>query len=734
MTGWLRAIGAGCSRRPLVVIVVWLLVAGGLTGLSLLVGKGYSQRSTLPGTEVQAAEQQLADHFPTASFESADVLLTSGSAATTRAAAVVVPERIDRLPHVDPAAMPAVRWSPDGRTAWIAVRYDVPRFTLGHSSLTALWRVARSEPPASGYVAGSLTRDASTPSGGIGEKVGIAVAVLVLLLAFGSVIAALMPLATAAVAIVTGLAVVRLLCNVYSFNDTAPQLATMMGLGVGIDYALFIVTRHREGLRAGLSPRVAATASTATAGSSVLWAGVTVVAAICGLAFAGIPVVTSLGLASAVVIACSVVTALTLLPALLTLTDRHIDRLHIPMPHLRHERAPFDPSADAVKTTPPPTWWTRWARLIERQPWRFVIAPVLLLALLAIPVVGIRLGAPDAGSASHDSDAYKGFTLMSRAFGVGANAPLTLVAELPVAVSVIEGPLRSAVADDRDVAQVSPLVPSPDGRIAVMTVQPKTGPQDAPTAALVGRLRDVVLPQVERQTGSQVRVTGFVAGRYDVAQRVVSRLPWFVGAVLAVSFLLLMLVFRSLLVPLKAVLLNLLSIAAALGVTVAVFTWGWLRSLVGLTEPVPLEDVVPMLMFAIVFGLSMDYEVFLLSRVREEWALGGDSRGSVVRGLASTARVISAAAAIMVSVFLAFTLASDVVVKMIGVGLAVAVLLDATVIRLVLVPATMSLLGDWNWWLPRWLDRLLPHVDVEGAVPVTPYGQVTDVPMARPTP
>jgi len=736
MTGWLRSLGRRCADRPLVVIAIWVAVATGLSVLALTVGGSYSSRSTLPGTEVQSAEQLLAQHLPSAGNESADVLLTSSTHAATSAAVAVVRPQLARLPHIAASGETAPRWSADERTAWLHVTYDMPRFTLGHRALSQAQKVATSVPGVRGYVTGSLAHDASMPSGGIGEKVGIAVAVLVLLLAFGSVIAALMPVAAAAVAIVTGLAIVKLLGNVYTFNDTAPQLATMMGLGVGIDYALFIVTRHREALRAGLDVPVAAAAATATAGSSVLWAGVTVVAAICGLAFAGIPVVTSLGLAAAVVVACSVAVALTLLPALLSLTEHHIDRLHIPLPHLRHERhQKLDPSARTLKGPLPPTAWARWARAIERRPWPFVIGPVALLAVLAIPVGGMRLGEPDAGSASHDSAAYQGFTLMSRSFGAGANAPLTVVVELPAGrtPAAVDAPVRAALAADRDVAGASPMAPSPDGRIGVVTVQARTGPQDAATADLVGRLRQTVLPPLERSLGARMLVTGFVAGRYDVAQRVLHRLPWFVGAVLAVSFLLLMVVFRSLLVPLKAVLLNLLSIAAALGFTVAVFTWGWLRDIVGVTEPVPLEDVVPMLMFAIVFGLSMDYEVFLLSRVREEWALGGDSRGSVVRGLTSTARVISAAAAIMVSVFLAFTLSSDVVVKMIGLGLAVAVFLDATVIRLVLVPATMSLLGDLNWWLPRWLDRLLPHVDVEGAVPVTPYRQDTEAPIPRPT-
>ncbi|MBV9292412.1 MAG: MMPL family transporter, partial [Frankiales bacterium] len=301
-----------------------------------------------------------------------------------------------------------------------------------------------------------------------------------------------------------------------------------------------------------------------------------------------------------------------------------------------------------------------------------------------------------------------------------------LVVQLPsrAAAVDVQAAVRRAVSRVPDVASVGPLVVSPDGTTGIEAIVPRTSPQASATSDLVPQLRTGVLPQVARATGTRMLLTGVPAGRYDVAQRVLDRLPWFVGAVLALSFVLLMLVFRSILVPLKAVVLNLLSIAAALGVVVAVFCWGWLRQVVGVAEPVPLVDVIPMMMFAIVFGLSMDYEVFLLSRVREEWVLGGDSRGSVVRGLTSTARVISAAAAIMVSVFCAFTLSSDVIVKMMGLGLAVAVFLDATLIRLVLVPATMALLGDLNWWMPRWLDRLLPHIAVGAAVPVTPEGPV----------
>jgi RND superfamily putative drug exporter len=730
----LHRLGQRCAARPLTVIATWLILAAAITGLSLTVGGHYSQHERLPGTEVERGLDVLRAHFPSAAWETADVAVQAGRAADLPVAVAAVRAKVSALPHVADVSSSAGDLSADGTTQRLHVSYTADRFGLPADSLTRLRAALHAAvagslaPGVAAYPAGLLVADFATPRSGLGEKVGIAAAVLVLLVAFGSVIAALMPVAAAALGIVTGLGLVRLLADVYSVNDSAPALATMIGLGVGIDYALFIVTRHREALRAGADPAEAASLATATAGSSVLWAGVTVVAAISGLAFAGIPVITSLGFAAALVVATSMAAALTVLPALLSLTGRHIDRLHIPLPHLRHD--------DGL-------WWTSWGRAIERHPVRYAIGASALLVLLAAPVAGMRLGMPDGGSAARGSEAQRAFALLAAEFGVGANGPLQLVVQArPGQQAKSSAPLLRAVVEaDPDVAGSGPMSVSADGSVGVLTVVPRSGPQSAATAELVPRLRGQVLPPVAAAAGATVYVIGLPAGRYDVAQRVLDRLPWFVAAVLAVSFLLLMLVFRSVLVPLKAVLFNLLSIAAALGVVVMVFTYGGVHHLVGVAQPVPLVAVIPMLMFAIVFGLSMDYEVFLLSRVREEWLVGGDGRGSVVRGLSSTARVITAAAAIMVSVFLSFTLSGDVVVKMMGLGLAVAVLLDATVIRLVLVPATMSLLGNLNWWLPRPLDRWLPHVDVDDVVPVTPYVgagavpvQETDVPMARPTP
>ena len=704
--------GGWCAAHPVQVLAAWLVVVAALVTLSITAGGAYRDARSLPGTEVAAADDRLQAHFPSAADTSADLVLYDAAPARLAGALPGIETAVSRLPHVVVPAVWPLHQSADRRTAMLHVAYDVPRLTLGGKDLDALKRAGQRGGVAS-YVSGVLANDVNQPGSGTGEKVGVAVALLVLLLAFGSVIAALMPIATAALAIVTGLAFVKLLADVYAVSNSAPAMATMLGLGVGIDYALFVVTRHREGMRNGLTPQQAAATAMSSAGTSVLWAGVTVVVAICGLGFAGIPVMTSLGLAAAIVVACSVAAALTILPALLSLTGDRIDRLHVALPHLRHDRAG--------------SRWIGWARAIERRPVRFLVGSATLLIVLAIPLASMRLGMPDASAAPANSDAHRAFELTAHAFGAGANAPLSLVVALPTGADrhAVASSYRTALLADRDVAAVGPMSVSPDGSTGLLMVTARSAPQAAASSDLVSRLRADVLPPVQHATGTRTWLTGMVAGRYDVAQRVLHRLPWFVLAVLSASFVLLMLVFRSVLVPVKAVLLNLLSIASALGVVVAVFSWGWLRQLVGLSETVPLVDVIPMLMFAVVFGLSMDYEVFLLSRVREEWVIGGDGRGSVVRGLASTAQVISAAAAIMVAVFLAFTLSHDVVVKTIGLGMAVAVFLDATVIRLVLVPATMALLGDLNWWVPRWLDRILPHIDVR---------QETEVPIAVPTP
>ena len=580
------------------------------------------------------------------------------------------------------------------------------------------------------------------------ELIGLGFAIVILILAFGSVLAMGLPVGVALFGIGIGIALITLLSNVLAVPDFATFLGIMIGLGVGIDYALLVVTRHREQLHAGHTTRESAVIALDTAGRSVLFAGVTVVISLLGMWVMGVTFVQGLATGAASVVAVTVVASLTLLPALLGFAGERVERtrwrgliaagfvaialvgvgldvtplmLGLPIAALvliasvfarplrrevpRRARKPLRETAAY-----------RWSRLIQRRPWTAVVTATIALLVLAVPTLGLRLNFSDESNFAQDTTTKQAYDLLVDGFGAGFNGPLLLVAQVPEGTSLEAlRAVGAAAAADPGVAFASAPRPNDpnDPTAVVWNVVPTSGPQDEATTRLVERLRDDVFPPVEEQLGTQIAVTGQVAVSVDFSHYLSSRYPYFFGAVLTLSFLLLMVVFRSLLVPLKAVVMNLLSIGAAYGVAVALFQWGWLSDLTGV-QPAPIEPWAPMMLFAIVFGLSMDYEVFLLSRVREEWRRTGDSRTSVADGLAATARVITAAAAIMVVVFGSFLLENDRVVKLMGTGLATAILLDASIVRMLLVPATMELLGDRNWWLPRWLDRLLPTVDVEG--------------------
>ena len=587
------------------------------------------------------------------------------------------------------------------------------------------------------------------------EVIGIGFAIIILILAFGSVLAMGLPLGVALFGIGIGSAVIGLLSNVLTIPDFATFLGVMIGLGVGIDYALLIVTRYREQLHAGHTSRESVAIAMDTAGRSVVFAGMTVVISLLGMLLMGVSFVQGLAVGASAVVAVTVLASLTLLPALLGFAGERVERtrwrgliaagliavglmatgLKItpvalvafflavmvllvsilgrwvrPLAGLRADvpRRPVKPRHETTAY--------RWSRVIQHHPWISAIAGALVLIILALPVLGLRLGFSDESNFAQETSTKQAYDLLVAGFGAGFNGPLLLAAELPEGASLDSmAAVQEAVDADPGVAFVSPAQPNdPENPTAVIwNVVPTTGPQEAATTELVNRLRDDVLPPAEETAGVDVKVTGAVAVNIDFSDYLTSRLPYFFGAVLLLSFLLLMVVFRSLLVPLKAVIMNLLSIGAAYGIIVALFQWGWFSDITGV-QPAPIEPWMPMMLFAIVFGLSMDYEVFLLSRVREEWHRTGDSRGSVADGLAATAKVITAAAAIMVFVFGSFILEQDRTVKLMGVGLATAILLDATIVRMLLVPATMELLGDKNWWLPRWLDRILPNIDVEG--------------------
>ena len=582
------------------------------------------------------------------------------------------------------------------------------------------------------------------------ELIGIAFAIIILVLAFGSVLAMGLPIGVALFGVGIGVGTIQLLSNVLTIPDFATTLGAMIGLGVGIDYALFIVTRYREGTRAGLDARTATVTAIDTAGRAVVFAGATVVISLLGMYVMGLAFINGLATGAAVTVAVTMVASVTLLPALIGFAGSRVETTRWrglimagaasfgvfgfgigirPMffvglvvlvatliasffvPKLREALPPR--TQKALRET----WSYRWSRFVQRHPWQMSIGVSLLLVLLSLPVLGLRLGFGDESTFAEDTTTRQAYDLLAEGFGSGSNGPLLLVAE-------IDGPGDIAAAqsvvtelnDTPGVAQALGPIPSEGQQAVLIRVVPDTGPQEEATSDLVVSLRDDVLPNAVADSGLDVLVTGSVASSIDFSSYLSARLPVFFLAVLSLSFLLLMMVFRSLLVPLKAVIMNLLSIGGAYGIVVAVFQWGWGVSLLG-TGSGPIEPFLPMMLFAIVFGLSMDYEVFLLSRVKEEYDKTGDAANSVADGLAATARVITAAAAIMVVVFGSFVLEDTRVIKMFGLGLASAVFLDATLVRMLLVPATMELLGDRNWWLPKWLDRILPTLDVEGRAP-----------------
>jgi RND superfamily putative drug exporter len=477
----------------------------------------------------------------------------------------------------------------------------------------------------------------------------------------------------------------------------APQMASMIGLGVGIDYALFLLTRHREFLAEGLDVAESAGRAVATAGKAVIFAGGTVVIAILGLAVAGLPFMTAAGVATSVVVGIMVVGSVTLLPALLGLAGHRINGFRRKTP-----------SASVG------SGWRRWGEHVSRKAWVYAIGVTLSLLALTAPVLSLQLGFPDEGTLPETRTERRAYDLVAAGFGPGINGPLLIAVDISEDASVVE-PLVSAVTRDEGVAAVAPVSVDPLAGVATLVAFPTSSPQDLATVETIERLRAEVFPAVLEGTSATAHVGGATASFSDIGDQVKDRLPLFIAAVITLSFFLLVVLFRSILVPLKAAILNLLSIGAAYGVLVMVFQWGWGKDLIGLEATVPVISFIPMFMFAVLFGLSMDYEVFLLSRVREEYLATGDNQGAVIRGISSTARVITSAALIMISVFLGFVLGDDPAIKMMGLGLATAIFIDATVVRMVLVPATMKLMGDANWWLPAWLDRLLPTIDIDGA-------------------
>jgi RND superfamily putative drug exporter len=692
-----------CYQRRRLVVLAWIgLLILAIAGGSALKG-AWATSGRLPGTDSQSAYDLLKAEFPgrageDGAFVFADASADPAAVATFLAAAAKVNgvTSVEQPPEI----------SPSGRVAQSAFTLATGNDARTKAAVAQLKDLAKPLENHGGVAFASRWFDAQTmPSS---EGLGLLAAVVVLLVAFGSVVAMGLPIATALLGIGIGVSLISILARFMSTPEFTPQVATMIGLGVGIDYALFIVSRYRDALARLRPPEDAVVEAITTAGRAVLFAGCTVMISVLGMLLMGLNFLYGLAVGTSIAVLVAVAAALTLLPALLGFLGFNVNKLSI---HRQRK-------AGSTRIG----GWTRWADFVQRHPKPIAVLGFTVLAAAALPVFSLRLGSADAGNNPKGSTTKTAYDLTAAGFGAGANGPMLVVADTTGGSTAGLTSVAAALRSTPGVVAVTDFHTSPTGKAAIATLIPSTGPQDKTTETLVHHLRDDVLPKATAGTGLTVHVGGQTASGIDFSDQIGKRLPIFIGAVLLLSFLLMLMVFRSVLVPLKAVLMNLLSIGAAYGVMVAVFQWGWLGSVVGVSGG-PIEAWAPMMLFAIVFGLSMDYEVFLLSAIKEEYDASHDNAHAVSSGLAVTARLITAAALIMVMVFGTFVLSDLRALKLIGLGLAVAVAIDASIVRIVLVPATMELLGEANWWLPRWLDRILPHLAVD-----RPAAEPTGVP------
>ncbi len=696
-------------RRRRTTVVAWLLVLLATLGLSRVAGGEFYADYTAPDSGSRKVLDLLADRFPEQSGDTVDVVFRAPDGIASpevRADVESLLASLDRVDHVRSVSTPFAGdgyVSPDGGTARALLQLDVILSEeMPHEDTAEILRLAQQAERPGLEVALNGGVIGIAQQGEIGsEGIGLAAAAVILLISFGSVVAAGLPMLVALMGLVISGALVTLVAAAIDVPDWSTSLAAMMGIGVGIDYVMLLVARYREFLSAGLDPHRAAVATIDTAGRSVLVAGTTVVISLLGLSAMGLPFMTGAALATIAAVLVVMAAAVTLLPAMLGFVGTKINALKMPGRHLEVA------ASSSV--------WERWSRVVQRHAVISVAVSVGLLIALAAPFTGVRFGFPDAGSDPQNSSTRRAYDMVSDAFGVGANGPLLLAAELPSRGDVATvNELAAELRTTSGVAAVLPPQVNAAGDTALLTVLPTTSPQDPATERLLERLRADVVPDVVNGTGTTVYVGGLAAATVDITDNIASRLPALIGGVVGLSFLLLVVTFRSLAVAVKAAAVNLLSIGAAYGVVALVLEGGWAGQLVGIEAETPLPAFIPVLMFAILFGLSMDYEVFLLSRMREGWLRTRNNSASVASGLAITARVITAAAAIMVAVFAAFVPSDVIHLKVIGIGMATAILVDATIVRMLLVPAVMQLMGNANWWLPAAMDRRLPHLHVEG--------------------
>ncbi|MEU6812238.1 MMPL family transporter [Streptomyces sp. NPDC046831] len=709
----MAALARWCVRHRLAAVLLWLLTFAGVTAAGAVAGSAYSNDYEVPGTESGRATQLLQRGFPGLGGDS-DTVVWHTAPGSVRAADVEQTmtrtlERIADLPGVATVASPykaqgTGQISADGRTAYATVTFD-PGGDVTPAESRAVTDTARAAAAEGLQVEVGGTAVAGRSSGShVAEIVGVVVAAVVLLLAFGSLAAAALPIGTALVGVGTAYAGIGLLGHAMTVADFAPMLGLLIGLGVGIDYALFIVTRHRRGLRRGLGVDEAVTNAVATTGRAVVFAGATVCIALLGMLILRLQFLNGVAVAASLTVILTVAASVTLLPALLSLIGpRALSRRE------RRRLAEHGPEPEV-----PTGFAARWSAFVERHPRLLGALALVVVTVLALPTLSLRLGTSDQGNDPAATTTRKAYDLIAEGFGPGVNGPLTLVTRVDGAEDRLAlDNLGAGLRGTEGIAAVTPVTYNTGGDTAYLTVVPDSAPQSERTSDLVDRLRTDVLPRAETGTSLDVQVGGVTAGYDDFAGVIVGKLPLFVGAVIGLGCVLLLLAFRSVGIPLKAAAMNVAAVAAAFGVVVTIFQWGWGSELLGLGRAGPIEPFLPVIMVSVLFGLSMDYQVFLVSRMYEEWLETGDNRVAVRVGLAETSRVINSAAVIMISVFLAFVLSGDRVIAMFGIALAAAVALDAFVLRTLLVPALMHLLGAANWWLPRRLDRVLPRISIE---------------------
>lgn len=724
----MRRLARWCMTHRRRVILGWLAIAVLVTVAAHAIGPSYSTVFGIPGTQSQHARELLKREFPAQSGDVDTIVLRTahGTIDSPKVRAAIEPllKRVTALPHVAGIVSPyssagAVQVSANRMTAFATVNYDRPANLLSTNAGTPLLADVKAVhvPGLQVAAGGEVVQQAEGFSAGPATGVGVIAALLILLLTFGSVAAAGLPLITAGLGLVTGVALIGIATHVTNMSNISPDLALMIGLGVGIDYALFIVTRFRESYLAIGDVELSVLEAMDTSGRAIILAGCTVMIALLGMFATGVAFMYGLAIAAVIAVFLTLLASLTLLPALLARFGPRLVRAGDAGGGRFRRRRPAEthstPAPGAVASEH--SAWRRWSGTVQRHPRPLALVSFVVMVVLVTPVLALRLDESDAGNNPTSQTSRHAFDLLAQGFGQGFNGPLLLVAELPphdpaTALST----LRTDVAGTPGVVAVTQPRISPSGTVAVMQAYPSSAPEALATVELVNHLRHTVLPEFEQSTATPVLVGGFTAGSIDFSDYLANRLPLFFGLVILLSAVLLLVVFRSVVIPVQAAILNLLTVGAALGVTVAVFQWGWLGGLFGVQKG-PIEAWVPVIMFAVVFGLSMDYEVFLVSRIRERWLLRRDASAAVAEGVSLTGRVITAAAAIMVCVFLSFVLGDERTLKEFGFALAVAVFLDALIVRCMLLPASLELIGPITWRLPSWLERLLPQINVEGA-------------------